>query len=136
MSDGSLGSLHRWRSQRIAKCQSCELQDTLAHLWAADHLTYWTNKSLCSCSFSNTTVRLVECSLHNISDFVLYIYFIYVYNYFESFYYTFLRVKYVILYINLLSNIFFYICKVYFYKILYLYINFYYIIFIIYLKNR
>jgi len=30
MSDGSLGSLHRWRSQRIAKCQSCELQDTLA----------------------------------------------------------------------------------------------------------
>lgn len=64
------------------------------------------------------------------------IYILYVYNYFESFYYTFLRVKYVILYINLLSNIFFYICKVYFYKILYLYINFYYIIFIIYLKNR
>jgi len=31
MSDGSLGSLHRWRSQRIAKCWSCELQDTLAH---------------------------------------------------------------------------------------------------------
>ena len=30
MSDGSLGSLHRWRSQRIAKCWSCELQDTLA----------------------------------------------------------------------------------------------------------
>lgn len=30
VSDGSLGSLHLWRSQRIAKYWSCELQDTLA----------------------------------------------------------------------------------------------------------
>ena len=28
-SDGSLGSIHRWRSQRIAISQSCELQDTI-----------------------------------------------------------------------------------------------------------
>ena len=48
MSDGSLGSLHRWRSQRIAKYWSCELQDTLAQLffWAAEHLTYSTYTSL------------------------------------------------------------------------------------------
>ncbi len=46
MSDGSLGSLHRWRSQRIAKCWSCELQDTLAPFRAAEHLTHWTYISL------------------------------------------------------------------------------------------
>lgn len=38
-SDGSLGSMHRRRSQRIAKSQSCELQDTFS-LRAAEHLTY------------------------------------------------------------------------------------------------
>ena len=36
--------LQRWRSQRIAKYWSCELQDTLARIFsrAAEHLTYWT----------------------------------------------------------------------------------------------
>ena len=55
MSDGSLGSLHRWRSQRIAKYWSCELQDTLAQLffWAAEHLTYSTYTSLAVLSHSD-----------------------------------------------------------------------------------
>ena len=51
LSDGSLGSLHRWRSQRIAKCWSCELQDTLALFWAAEHLTHWTFISLSRLSY-------------------------------------------------------------------------------------
>ena len=56
MSDGSLGSLHRWRSQRIAKYWSCELQDTLAQLffWAAEHLTYSTYTSLAVLSHSDS----------------------------------------------------------------------------------
>ncbi len=48
MSDGSLGSLHRWRSQRIAKCWSCELQDTLAQLFLGCGTPYSLNVYIAS----------------------------------------------------------------------------------------
>ena len=60
MSDGSLGSLHRWRSQRIAKCWSCELQDTSVHfgLWNTllTERLYRLQMTLRRCS------HLVDCS--------------------------------------------------------------------------
>jgi hypothetical protein len=47
MSDGSLGSLHRWRSQRIAKLSVVWIARHIGYFTvAAEHLTHWTYISL------------------------------------------------------------------------------------------
>jgi hypothetical protein len=47
MSDGSLGSLHRWRSQRIAKLSVVWIARHIGYfIVAAEHLTHWTYISL------------------------------------------------------------------------------------------
>jgi hypothetical protein len=47
MSDGSLGSLHRWRSQRIAKLLVVWIARHIGYfIVAAEHLTHWTYISL------------------------------------------------------------------------------------------
>ena len=102
MSDGSLGSLHRWRSQRIAKCQSCELQDTLALFRAVEHLTYWTNISHCRIlhCFSNVCSALGwECVffshwLYSLNIFIQLLYVVFVF----FFYFFFI----IILYYNII----------------------------------
>ncbi len=58
MSDGSLGSLHRWRSQRIAKLLVVWIARHIGPiLVAAEHLTYWTYISLS---------RLIYCIQHTV----------------------------------------------------------------------
>ncbi len=78
LSDGSLGSLQRWRSQRIAKCQSCELQDTLALYRAVEHLTYWTNISHCRfyIALAMSAARLVESAFLIFKYVFLHVFFI------------------------------------------------------------
>ena len=62
MSDGSLGSLHRWRSQRIAKCWSCELQDTLAQLFLGCGTPYSLNVYIASQINLSCFITRKDCS--------------------------------------------------------------------------
>ena len=69
LSDGSLGSLHRWRSQRIAKCQSCELQDTMAHFELRN--TLLTERIS---HFADIPLWLLQCAWLSVRSFFPFIY--------------------------------------------------------------
>ena len=121
LSDGSLGSLHRWRSQRIAKCQSCELQDTMAHFEL--RITLLTERIS---HFVAVHFRTLQCAWLSARCF---------YN--TDFVFNF----YIYIYINFKLPwiyIYFLICQVcnFIYKFIFLYCNINFIFIFLYKKNK